>query len=231
MTNELILIISVAVIFSVVLIWYKLFGKSGLMSLTVLVTIAANIEVLILVNAFGLEQTLGNVLFASTFLITDILSEMCGKQYAKKAVNIGIATSVTFIVISQSWLLYVPAANDFASPAIYQIFSSTPRLMLSSLVVYAICQRFDVWAYHKIWELTEKRTGDKKSMLWLRNNAATLVSQLLNTFLFNFAAFWGIYELPTLISISLAGYVIFIFTSLLDTPFIYFARRIKPRER
>ena len=229
MPNELMLLISLLAIFSAVLIWFRLFEERGLMGLTVFLTIAANIEVLILVNAFGMEQTLGNTLFAATFLITDILSETRGKKTAQKAVNIGIATSITFILVSQSWLLYTPAAGDTAFPLIQGIFKSTPRLMLSSLGVYAVCQRFDVWAYHKIWGLTEKRFGSRERFLWLRNNGSTLLSQLLNTFLFNFAAFWGVYPLSTLLSISLAGYVIFIFTSLLDTPFVYIARKIAPK--
>lgn len=68
----------------------------------------ANIEVLILVHAFGMEQTLGNILFASTFLVTDILSELAGKKEADKAVNIGILTSVSFMILAQLWLLYQP---------------------------------------------------------------------------------------------------------------------------
>ena len=57
---------------------------------TAIATITANIEVLIMVDAFGMEQTLGNILFASTFLVTDIISEVDGKKAAQKAVNIGI---------------------------------------------------------------------------------------------------------------------------------------------
>ena len=176
--NELILIISLIVIYSGVVIWYRLFGKKGLMCWTVLATIAANIEVLILVDAFGLEQTLGNILFASTFLVTDILSEIYGKEEANKAVNIGIATSATFIVISQSWMLYTPSANDLFYPAIKEVFSNSPRVMLTGLLVYAIVQKFDVWAYHKWWKFTEKKFGDKRKFLWLRNNGSTMISQL-----------------------------------------------------
>lgn len=75
MINELLLAGSLIFIFSCVLLAYRFFGKTGLYCLSAIVTVLANIEVLILVNAFGAEQTLGNVLFASTFLITDILSE------------------------------------------------------------------------------------------------------------------------------------------------------------
>ncbi len=229
MTNELLLFLGILVFFGGTIVWMRLFGAEGLIYYTVIATIAANIEVLILINAFGMEQTLGNILFATTFLITDILSELKGKAYAQKAVNAGIATSVCFIIISQSWLLFTPSASDWAFGSITAIFSNTPRLMLSSLAVYAVCQRFDVWAYHKWWEFTERKTGNRHSMLWLRNNGSTLLSQLINTVLFNVCAFGGVFDTPTLISVCVSGYAIFIVTSLLDTPFLYLARRINEK--
>ena len=227
--NELLLIASLLVVYGGVLLAFRLFGKTGLYCFTCIATITANIEVLILVNAFGMEQTLGNILFASTFLVTDILSETAGKKEAQKAVNLGIFTSVLFIIISQSWLLYQPSANDWAQEPIRSIFSNTPRLMIVSVLVYAICQRFDVWAYHKWWNFTKTKFGDEKRFLWLRNNGSTLISQLLNTILYTFGAFWGMYEFPVLINIALASYVIFIVTSLADTPFVYLARKINEK--
>ncbi len=227
--NELLLIASLLVVYGGVLLAFRLFGKTGLYCFTCIATITANIEVLILVNAFGMEQTLGNILFASTFLVTDILSEIAGKKEAQKAVNLGIFTSVLFIIISQSWLLYQPSANDWAQEPIRSIFSNTPRLMIVSVLVYAICQRFDVWAYHKWWNFTKTKFGDEKRFLWLRNNGSTLISQLLNTILYTFGAFWGMYEFPVLLNIALASYVIFIVTSLADTPFVYLARKINEK--
>lgn len=229
MNNNILLLLSVLLYYGGVFVFHYLWGTRGLYCWTIFATIAANIEVLIVVDAFGMEQTLGNVMFASTFLVTDILSETDSKKAANQAVNMGIAASLTFILVTQLWLAFTPAASDWAMPSIRAIFSNTPRLMLSSFVVYAICQKFDVWAYHKWWDFTEKRCGDSRRYLWLRNNGSTLISQLLNSLLFNFAAFWGVYELPTLISIFLSSYVIFIFTSLMDTPVIYLARRIPPR--
>lgn len=229
--NELLLIASLLVVYGSVLLAFKLFGKTGLYCFTCIATITANIEVLILVDAFGMEQTLGNILFASTFLVTDILSEIAGKKEAQKAVNIGIFTSVIFIVISQSWLLYHPSVNDWAQEPIRTIFSNTPRLMIVSVVVYAICQRFDVWAYHKWWSFTQSKFGgDSKKFLWLRNNGSTMISQLLNTVLYTFGAFWGMYDFPVLVSIAMASYVIFIVTSLADTPFVYLARKISEKK-
>lgn len=231
MNNEILLALSIIVIYGCVIVMYRFFGAAGLFCWTCVATILANIEVLRVVDAFGIEQTLGNVLFASTFLATDILSEKEGAATANRAVTIGIIASVMFIVISQSWLLYTPSESDWAGESFEIIFSNTPRLILASLVVYAICQRFDVWLYHKWWKLTERLTGEKKRFLWVRNNFSTLVSQALNTVLYNVAAFWGIYDTDTLISICVGGYVVFIVTSIMDTPAIYIARKIQPKIR
>ncbi len=230
MTNELLLLGSVVFIFSMALFSYRFFGKTGLYCLSAIATILANIEVLLLVDAFGMEQTLGNVLFAVTFLITDILSECEGKKEANKAVWIGMFTSLFFLLLSQSWLMYVPAESDWAMGAIREIFSSTPRMLISSFMVYAVSQMFDVWLYHKWWAFTEKKTGDRRRFLWLRNNGSTLVSQLLNTLLFTLFAFYGTYDWGTLVSIFASSYVIYIFTSLLDTPVLYLARRMRDAE-
>ena len=229
MINELLLIGSVIFIFSCVLLTYRFFGKTGLYCLSAIVTVLANIEVMILVNAFGAEQTLGIVLFASTFLITDILSENESKKAANKAVWIGVFASLFFLLLSQSWLLYVPGENDTVSEAIHGVFSSTPRMLISSLAVYAVSQVFDVWLYHKWWAFTEKKCGSKKRFLWLRNNGSTLISQIINTLLFTILAFYGTYDIQTLLSIFLSSYIIFVFTSLLDTPVIYLARRVKQK--
>jgi len=231
MPNELILILSLVIIYFGTLLWFSLFGREGLMCWCVVATIAANIEVLILIDAFGMPQTLGNVLFASTFLVTDILSETAGRKVANKAVNIGIATSVSFIIITQSWFLFSPSAEDTMSQSVYAVFSNTPRMMITGLLVYALVQRFDVWAYHKWWDFTTRRFGDSRRFLYLRNNGSTLISQLLNTVLFTLGAFWGTYDAQTLLSIGTSSYIIFVFTSLLDTPFVYLARRIHERTR
>ena len=230
MTNEILLLASVFVIFGFALLGYRLFGKTGLYCISAAATILANIEVVILIRAFGMDQTLGNVLFAVTFLITDILSECEGKKAANLAVWTGILSSLFFLVLSQSWLLYVPAAEDTMAPAIHAVFSNTPRMIISSLTVYAVSQFFDVWLYHKWWSFTEKRFGDKRRFLWLRNNGSTLISQIVNTLLFTLLAFWGTYDWTTIWSIFASSYLIFIFTSLMDTPFVYWARHINDKK-
>lgn len=228
--NEILIIGSLIVIYGAVIFFFSEFGEAGLYVWTAIATIAANIEVLILVDAFGMEQTLGNVLFASTVLATDILSETKGKQIANTAVKIGVCTTVTFVAISQSWFLFTPNANDFATESILMVFTNTPRFMLVGIAVYAVAQYFDVWLYHSLWEKLKVKYNDSKRGLWIRNNISTLASQALNTVLFTFGAFMGMYDTNVLISIVFSSYIIFIFTSLCDTPAIYLARHIHDKQ-
>ena len=230
MSNELLIILSFAVIYGGVVAFYRLFGKGGLLAFNVLATLLANIEVLMLVHAFGVEMTLGNVLFASTFLITDILSENHSRKDANKAVIISTACSIIFIALTQMWLLYTPSENDWASGAIHTIFKSTPRIVCASLGVYLIAQLTDVWLYHKWWAWSRKRFGDSRRGLWIRNNGSTMISQFLNTVLYTFFAFYGTYSFQTLVSIFLSSYTIYFFTSLLDTPFVYWCRKIHEKK-
>lgn len=225
--NELLLIISLLVSFGAVLLFYKLFGKAGLFAWIGISAVFANIEVTILVHAFGMEQTLGNTLFASSFLATDILSELHGKKEADKGVYIGISATILFIIFSLLWVNYIPSQDDWAMPAVKSLFAHTPRILIASLLGYAVSELLDVWLYHKWWDFTAKRSGSKSKFLWLRNNFSTLISQFVNIVIFNFGAFYAIYPLPELIKITAACYTIYIATSLLDTPFVYLARKLK----
>ncbi len=227
MSNEILLVLGMIGLYMSVIIWYKLFGKSGLYCFVAIVTVIANIEVLLLVEAFGMEQTLGNVTFAAIFLATDMLSEFEGKVAADKAVKMGALAILLFTVFSQAWFLFTSSANDWARESFNMLFTNTPRIMISSLVVYVISQELDVFLYHFLWKKTEERSGDKDKFLWIRNNGSTLTSQLVNTVLYNLLAFWGLYDGKTLFSIIVAGYAIYVVTSLCDTPIIYIARKLK----
>ena len=225
--NELLLFSELILVYGGVLIFYRFFGKAGLYGFSVLATLLANIEVLLVVNAFGMEQTLGNILFASTFVITDILSENHGKSAAKTAVYLSIAVSAMFILLSLLWINFSPSKSCFSYDAFMTIFKNTPRVMLAGFIVFAAVQSLDVFLYHKIWRFTENKTGSRKRFLWLRNNAATILSQAVNSALFNILAFFGMYDGSTLLSIIISTFLIYIITSLADTPIVYLARNLK----
>lgn len=218
--NEILLIISLVLTYSSVVLAYVLFGIYGLIVFGVFATIVANIEVSILIDAFGITQTLGNVLFASTFLLTDALSEIHGKKAARKAVGISIFFSIMFLVFSQTWLLYIPVDLEFFV-SLEQVFSQIPRIIIVSLLVFAFASYLDVWLYHWWWNLTTKIFNSKDKGLWIRNNGSTLISQFINTCLFTFGAFYGVYGLEVIYSIIVSSYLIFACMALLDTIALY----------
>ncbi|MCR5061755.1 MAG: queuosine precursor transporter [Treponema sp.] len=120
----------------------------------------------------------------------------------------------------------LPAESDLASPYVVGLFTQLPRILLSSLIAYIISEFVDVSLYHAWWKLTEAKTGSHTKMLWFRNNFSTLISQFVNIVLFNFGSFLGIQPFNELLAITGSCYIIYIVKSLLDTPFVYLARKI-----
>lgn len=220
--NETLWIIFALVDLCMVLAVYRLFGRVGLFGLMVFNLLLCNIQVLKTVELFGLTTTLGNVLYASVFLSTDLLSEFHGKKEARKGVLLGFVTLLMMVTYMQVALYFQPAADDFAQPHLQALFGFMPRIALASMVAYLVSQLHDVWAFHAIRE----RTGGR--MLWLRNNASTMVSQLLDSAIFCTIAFWGLFPVNVFWEIMLSTYIIKVVVAVLDTPFIYLARRFFP---
>jgi uncharacterized integral membrane protein (TIGR00697 family) len=178
------------------------------------------------VDLFGLSTTAGNVLYASTFLVTDILSEKYGKKDAKRAVQYSFSIMLLWLLGTQLILQFTPNANDYINDSLKVVFGLVPRITIASLIGFICSQNIDVFLYHFIW----KKTGDNKSKLWLRNNGSTLISQAIDTVIFTFLAFWGTYPTNVFFSILITTYLFKALVAVIDTPFIYIARKINPRE-
>ncbi len=224
MSNELIFILTVLIYLGSVLALYKVFGKNGLYAFAIFGTLLGNIAVCKCVDIFGLSTTAGNVLYASTFLVTDILSEKYGRKDATKAVAYSFTIMVLWMLGTQLILLFSPNANDYINESLKVVFGLVPRITIASLTGFVISQNLDVFLYHFIWG----RTGNTKSMLWLRNNGSTLTSQAIDTVIFTTLAFWGVYPTNVFFSILITTYVFKAIVALLDTPFMYWARKIVP---
>lgn len=221
--NELLFIVSTIAFLGAVILVYYLFGKAGIYAYIGFAAILANIEVTKSIDLFGLSTTAGSVLYASTFLCTDILSEKYGKKSAQKAVYIGTAVSILWLVGTQITLALKPNESDFINESLTNVLNTVPRIMAASLIAYIISQSVDVMMYHLIW----KKTGNNKTGLWIRNNGSTLTSQLVDSVIFVTIAFLGVYETKVFISILVTTYLFKAVIALMDTPFIYLARKVK----
>ena len=216
--NELFWILLLVVNFTAVMIAFKCWGKLGLYIWIPLSVVVANIQVTKTINLFGLEATLGNIVYASGFLVTDILSEAYGKKSSQRAVNIGFFSLLAMTCLMQIALLFIPSSADIASGALNTIFSFMPRLALGSLAAYYISNFCDI----NIFEILRNKTKGK--YLWIRNCGSTMLSQLIDSAIFTSIAFLGMFEMSVWWQILLSTYLLKFLVALLDTPFMYLAK-------
>lgn len=205
------------------IVLYRLFGKAGLQIAIATAIILANLQGPKLTVIFGIETTLGVIFYSSIFFATDVLSEIYGREEANKAVRMGFAVSVIVLVMMSLAMLYQPSDRQFAHDihdAFGTILNFTPRFVLGSLFAYYVSQSFDVWAFHRIRQIT----GEK--WLWLRNNLSTMSSQVIDTAIFSLIVWWGTVDLVTALKLGAAKYVFKLLIAMIDTGFLYWARSL-----
>ncbi|MDI1744654.1 queuosine precursor transporter [Staphylococcus aureus] len=101
MYNEILGLVTFIATFVLMVLMYRFFGKQGLIAWVAIGTIIANIQVIKTVEIFGISATLGNVMFASIYLATDILNDIYGRRVAKRAVWLGFSSTLIMIIVMQ----------------------------------------------------------------------------------------------------------------------------------
>ena len=218
--NILLGIVGIILCFGIEVLIEKIFKKEGLYVWISGALIIANILVAKNINILGLQATLGNILFASTFLATDILSEKYSTKESRKAVNIGIVSVILFTVATQFSLLFKPNELDLVNSSLKNIFALNLRISISSILMCYLSNLLDIYLFEKI----KKKIPNK---LWLRNNTATIISNCLENYLFTIFAFIGIYDLKTILSIATTTTILEIIIAVCDTPFLYLSKKLK----
>ena len=229
MRNEILWAGMLIVNFLAILFAYVRFGRIGLYIWIPISTILANIQVVMLVDLFGFGTTLGNILYAGGFLVTDILAENYGREYAKRAVKIGFFSLIVMTVIMQIAVNFTPSDVEegiLTFNGVKRIFDFMPRIVIASLISYWVSQTHDIWAYEK-WR---ERFSERKH-IWIRNNMSTMVSQLIDNSLFTIIAFWGIYPKEVLLEIFITTYFMKFIVAVFDTPFVYIASHLKAKKK
>jgi len=152
--------------------------------------------------------------YCITFICADVISEIWGRRYANMVVLTGfIGLGLTFLLIRLA--LWCPPAPFWAQEEAFQgVLGMTPRIIVASLAAYVLSQFHDVWLYTLLKDRMEGRH------LWLRNNVATILSQLIDTVVFITIAFYGVMPLWPLI---IGQWSVKVALALGDTPLVYAA--------
>ena len=218
MINEILFIIILLVAFLVTLISLKL-GKEWLIALPAVFLIIANIFIAQFSSFFGITTSLAVPIYASIFLVINLIVEHYGKKEAYKAVWIAFLGQLSLVALSQ--LIIAGNALEGSqrlNEALTTIFSLTPRIVIASLIAYIASQHIDVSIYHKL------KTKFKNKHIWLRNNVSVISAQLIDTIIFSLLAFIGI--LTNLLEFILVYFIIKAVIAALSTPIIYLSYKV-----
>lgn len=182
-------------------------------SVFVVSLVVSNIVAAKIVSFWGLVAPAAIVIYPITFLITDIIGELWGRDEANRTVRLGLMCQlISLALIAAAIALPVaPFADNQAAFA--SIMGNTFRMVFASLVAYMAAQSWDVFIFHLLKDRTH---GQHK---WLRNNASTMSSQMIDTVIFILIGFYGV--VPNIWAMAISQYIIKFSFALLDTPIFY----------
>ena len=212
---------------SLAILLYRFFGKYGLYCAVILGIVLGNLqggkvsEFTILGMQFNVSM--GAILYSGIYFATDLLNEKFGKDEANRAVMLGFMANIAVMFTLVLSTKFLPSELTGSAAEVHEAISVlafySPIFIVGSLTAYIVSQRFDVWFFHYLKNLTN---GKK---LWLRNNLSTMASQLIDTLIYQFT--WVLATDLTFtqaFAISLAKYVLKVCIALIDTVFIYWVR-------
>lgn len=188
----------------------------------------ANVVSSKIISFWGLTVPAAIVAYPLTFLMTDVIGEIWGKEEANKTVKLGfICQMISLVLIGFAILLPVASFADNQTQ-FTAILGSSFRVVFASMIGYLCSQSWDVWVFHKIRDFYIKKHGSTKGGRWIWNNASTMTSQIIDTAIFITIAFVGI--VPNIWAMIFSQYLIKLVYALLDTPFFYLLTNKKRSE-
>lgn len=181
------------------------------------------------ITLFGAPVTItaGAICYPITFLVTDVIGELWGKEEANTAVRFGFLCQLlaTAIIIVGQWLS--PSSAE-VQQAYVTLLGQNWVFVIASLTAYLCSQSWDVFIFHRIRERYVKTHGSVKGGKWIWNNASTMSSQLLDTIIHVSIAFglgFGWFFKPEmhtmLLNMMVGQYLLKVTLAALDTPFFY----------
>ncbi|WP_445666368.1 queuosine precursor transporter [Fodinibius sp. AD559] len=176
---------------------------------------------------YTMSVPVGVIAYPFTFLATDLISELYGRKKAQLVVWVGFWMNVfmLFLMTVNHWL---PSTAGVSGGL--QLFEGVYEFMIgntiASMIAYLVAQTVDVRLFHFWKDLTDGKH------LWLRNNASTTVSQLVDsTAILSILYFAGnlgqdVDTIGKLVILILNSYLFKFFFALFDTPLCYLGVKI-----
>ncbi|MBI3141972.1 MAG: queuosine precursor transporter [Bacteroidetes bacterium] len=181
-------------------------------------------------EGMGFTMTAGVLLWPVVFVITDLLNEYYGQRGVRRlsflaAALIAYGFAMVFIAMQVApapfWQVSKQGQGVPDMHAAYNaVFGQGLRIIVGSLVAFLVGQLVDVVVFTRLKRLTSGR------YLWLRATGSTLVSQLIDSYVVLFIAFYGQFPLALIMAIGMVNYAYKFVVALASTPVIYLAHRV-----
>jgi uncharacterized integral membrane protein (TIGR00697 family) len=168
--------------------------------------------------------TVGMLSFPVTFLLTDVINEFYGVKAARFLTWVGFWVALgTFLLVTASAAIPIaeftklPSWGGVTEQSFNNIFTGAQRILAASMAAYLTAQFLDIAVFHAIKRLTNEK------MLFLRATGSTLVSQLIDTVLIQFLAWYGEegMSVEKILSLVVSGYIIKFLVAVSLTPVLY----------
>ncbi len=139
-------------------------------------------------------------IFAFLFLVitSSAVAELYGRPVANKLVLIGFVP-LLFSMLLTTLVLVLPASSEMAPErlaAFDLMMKATPRIWLAGIIAYGISQFLNVTIFTALRGKAPEGGG---TWVWLRGAIASVLSQIVDTFLFITIAFYAIFPIAELL--------------------------------
>jgi uncharacterized integral membrane protein (TIGR00697 family) len=164
----------------------------------------------------GHMTNVGVLFYASIYLATYFLVERWGRREGLRTIGIGVAGLLFYMLFMQvsSAIERAPSPSP-TSPALETIFPTASRIMLASILGFAVSQPVNVVLYSYLKRRMRGRG------VWLRATVANAVAQALDSLVFFSIAFSATVPLAMVFDILITGYVIKVAFVALASPLLY----------
>jgi len=171
-----------------------------------------------IISLFGISVSVAIFMVPFTFLITDIVEEVYGRDTVKHFIIGGVISLIVIFLYTSIFVLLEPHERYSFNSEYKTIFGSSLRMIIASLIGFILAQTHDMISF----EWWKKKTHGKA--LWLRNNLSTIISQFIDTSVFMMIAFYQLtpkFTFIFIINLIIPYYLFKILFAILDTPFVY----------
>ena len=168
-------------------------------------------------SEYTFELSVGILPYPITFLVTDIISEIYGREKASRVVMVGFISSIFIMgVVMVGDMVSATQWSPVDDSVFHRVFGLFGPAVFASMTAYITAQFIDIRIFH-FWK---RKTNNRH--LWLRNNGSTIFSQLIDTLsvLFLLCSF-GVIDWVRFYPLLLNGFLFKVFVALIDTPFFY----------